>query len=192
MSEMRESKVKIGGSNTFLLPRDIKVTIIPAGHPAVLSEGQRVTVMQALGGTATVTTRDGEMARLTPEDSVDFGFVRPIDKTAAGAVDGEFSIDAVWEAATSVYDPEIPVDIVELGLVYRVEPSELPSGNKRVDIDMSVTAPFCGMGDILRQDLHDAVAVLPGVEEVEVSLVFDPPWDVTRMSDVARLELGMM
>lgn len=189
---MREAKVKIGGSTTFLLPRDVKVTIIPAGHPAVLEAGQRVTVMQALGGTATVTTRDGEMARLTPEDSVDFGFVRPAEKSDAVAADGEFSIEAVWEAATTVYDPEIPVDIVELGLVYRVEPSDLPSGNKRVDIDMSVTAPFCGMGDILRQDLHDAVVVLPGVEEVEVSLVFDPPWDVTRMSDVARLELGMM
>jgi len=193
---MREAKVKIGGSNTFLLPRDVKVTIIPAGHPAVLEEGQRVTVMQALGGTATVTTREGEMARLTPEDSVDFGFVRPAEKretSADGQVNsGEFSIDSVWEAATTVYDPEIPVDIVELGLVYRVEPSDLPSGGKRVDIDMSVTAPFCGMGDILRQDLHDAVVVLPGVEEVEVSLVFDPPWDVTRMSDVARLELGMM
>jgi probable FeS assembly SUF system protein SufT len=187
---MRESKVKIGGSQTFTLPRDVKVTIIPAGHPAVLAEGERVTVMQALGGTATVTTREGEMARLTPEDSVDFGFVRPAEKR--DTIEGDFSVDAVWEAATTVYDPEIPVDIVELGLVYRIEPSDLPSGNKRVDIDMSVTAPFCGMGDIMRQDLHDAVAALPGVEEVEVTLVFDPPWDVSRMSDVARLELGMM
>ena len=98
----------------------------------------------------------------------------------------------MWAAAATVYDPEIPVDIVELGLVYRVEPSDLPSGNKRVDIDMSVTAPFCGMGDIMREDLHNAVAALPGVEEVEVTLVFDPPWDVSRLSDVARLELGMM
>ena len=187
---MRESKVRIGGSQAFTLPRDVKVTIIPAGHPAVLPAGERVTVMPALGGTATVTTSVGEMARLSPEDSVDFGFVRPTEKREA--VEGEFSIDAVWEAAATVYDPEIPVDIVELGLVYRIEPSDLPSGNKRVDIDMSVTAPFCGMGDIMRQDLHDAVAALPGVEEVEVALVFDPPWDVSRMSDVARLELGMM
>ena len=189
---MRESKVKIGGSQAFTLPRDVKVTIIPAGHTAVLPAGDRVTVMQALGGTATVTTREGEMARLTPEDSVDFGFVRPSEPRDANAADGEFSIEAVWEAAATVYDPEIPVDIVELGLVYRIEPSDLPSGNKRVDIDMSVTAPFCGMGDIMRQDLHDAVAALPGVEAVEVALVFDPPWDASRMSDVARLELGMM
>ena len=191
---MRESKVKIGGSQAFTLPRDVKATVIPAGHTVVLPAGDRVTVMQALGGTATVTTSEGEMARLTPEDSVDFGFVRPPQKREAGSDEaiGEFSIEAVWEAAATVYDPEIPVDIVELGLVYRIEPSDLPSGNKRVDIDMSVTAPFCGMGDIMRQDLHDAVAALPGVETVDVVLVFDPPWDVSRMSDVARLELGMM
>jgi len=190
---MRESRVKLGG-NTFTLPRDVKATIIPAGHTVVLPAGERVTVMQALGGSATVTTREGEMARLTPEDSVDFGFVRPPQKSEPSANDaeGEFTIEAVWEAAATVYDPEIPVDIVELGLVYRIEPSDLPSGNKRVDIDMSVTAPFCGMGDILRQDLHDAVAALPGVEAVEVVLVFDPPWDASRLSDVARLELGMM
>ncbi|MCD9622831.1 iron-sulfur cluster assembly protein [Rhabdothermincola salaria] len=190
---MRESKVAIGGSQRFTLPRDVRATIIPAGHTAVLPAGERVTLVQALGGTATVTTREGEMARLTREDSVDFGFVQPSQEGDGGeAPIGEFSIEAVWEAAATVYDPEIPVDIVELGLVYRIEPSDLPSGNKRVDIDMSVTAPFCGMGDILRRDLHDAVAALPGVEVVEVVLVFDPPWDASRLSDVARLELGMM
>ncbi|MEJ7799661.1 MAG: iron-sulfur cluster assembly protein [Ilumatobacter sp.] len=188
---MHESKVKINGSEGFVLPHDVKATIIPAGHTTVLPAGARVTVMQALGGTATVTTREGEMARLTPEDSIEFGFVRTSQERDTGS-DAEFSIEAVWEAAATVYDPEIPVDIVELGLVYRIEPRDLPSGHKRVDIDMSVTAPFCGMGDILRQDLHDAVAALPGVDEVEVVLVFDPPWDASRLSDVARLELGMM
>jgi probable FeS assembly SUF system protein SufT len=191
---MGESHVTIGGTDTFVVPREAKVTVIPAGHSAVLAKGERVKVLQALGASVTVTRRDGEMARLTPEDSVEFGLLAPPPQRAAsdGDTDGEFSIDAVWEAATTVYDPEIPVDIVELGLVYRVEAADLPSGAKKVDIDMSVTAPFCGMGDILRQDLHDAVAALPGVEEVEVNLVFDPPWDVSRMSNVARLELGMM
>ncbi len=190
---MRESRVRIGGQ-TFTLPRDVKATIIPAGHTTVLAEGDRITLTQALGGTATVTTSDGEMVRLTPEDSVDFGFVRPSEKPemTGESAGGEFSVEAVWAAAATVYDPEIPVDIVQLGLVYRIEPSDLPSGNKRVDIDMSVTAPFCGMGDIMRQDLQDAVAALPDVEEVDVVLVFDPPWDASRMSDVARLELGMM
>ena len=187
---MHESAVEIGGKRPFILPRDVKGTVIPAGHTTVLPSGSRVKIMQALGGTATVTTREGEMVRLTPEDSVEFGFVTVSDITIDTT--GEFDIEAVWRAAATVYDPEIPVDIVELGLVYRIEPSDLPSGNKRVDIDMSVTAPFCGIGDILRQDLHDAVAALAGVEQVEVVLVFDPPWDVSRMSDVARLELGMM
>ena len=189
--EMREQPVAIGSTRAFALPRECEVTIVPAGHRATLAEGEHVTVLQALGGTATVTTRDGEMARLSPHDAIDFGLVEA--PTPGKAVDGSaFNIDAVWEAATTVYDPEIPVDIVELGLVYRVDADQLPDGAWLVDIDMSVTAPFCGMGDILRQDLHDVVAALPGVSAVNVALVFDPPWDASRLSDVARLELGMM
>lgn len=188
---MRESAVDIGASRVFELPRDCQVTIVPAGHGAVLPAGERVTLLQALGGTATVKTREGEMARLSPTDSIDFGFVEAPTKSDVSP-DAEFSLEAVWEAATTVYDPEIPVDIVELGLVYKVDATELPSGGWQVDIDMSVTAPFCGMGDILRDDLHTAVAALPGVEAVGVELVFDPPWDVSRLSDVARLELGLM
>ena len=188
---MREQPVKIAASDIVRLPRACTVTIVPAGHRVTLPAGARVTLLQALGGTATVTTADGEMARLTPEDSVEFGFISPAAVREADS-DEPFRIEQVWEAATSVYDPEIPVDIVELGLVYRVDASQLPTGGWRVEIDMSVTAPFCGMGDILRQDLHDAVAALAGVDEVDVALVLDPPWDVSRHSDVARLELGMM
>jgi probable FeS assembly SUF system protein SufT len=188
---MRETPVNLGGPKEFVLPRPAKATIVPAGHPIVLAEGDTVTLLQALGGTATVTTGDGEMARLTPADSIEFGF---IEAPAARSDDAgaDFSVDQVWEAAATVFDPEIPVDIVELGLVYRVDAEELPNGGWRVEIDMSVTAPFCGMGDIMRQDLHDAVARIPGVDFVDVQLVFDPPWDSSRLSDVARLELGMM
>jgi probable FeS assembly SUF system protein SufT len=185
--------VGVGVRKGFALPRDCEVTIVPAGHRTVLPKGDRVTLLQALGGTATVKTRDGEMARLSRTDAIEFGFVdAPEGDVAAVPTDAPFSIDRVWEAATTVYDPEIPVDIVELGLVYRVDAEQLASGGWRVEVDMSVTAPFCGMGDILRQDLHDAVAALNGVEEVDVKLVFDPPWDASRLSDVARLELGMM
>ena len=188
---MPDQPVSVGPTKGFTLPRDCVVTVVPAGHRITLSAGDRVTLLQALGGTATVTTSEGEMARLTPEDSVDFGFIDAAERRQV-STDEPFSLERVWEAATTVYDPEIPVDIVELGLVYRVDADQLPSGGWRVDIDMSVTAPFCGMGDILRQDLHDAVAALNGVEEVDVKLVLDPPWDVSRLSDVARLELGMM
>ena len=185
--------VGVGVRKGIPLPRDCEVTIVPAGHRTTLAKGERVTLLQALGGTATVKTRDGEMARLSRSDSIEFGFIDAPDTEAHEVEsDAPFSIDRVWEAATTVYDPEIPVDIVELGLVYRVDAEQLPSGGWRVEVDMSVTAPFCGMGDILRQDLHDAVAALNGVEDVEVKLVFDPPWDASRLSDVARLELGMM
>jgi probable FeS assembly SUF system protein SufT len=185
--------VGVGVRKGFALPRDCEVTIVPAGHRTMLAKGDRVTLLQALGGTATVKTRDGEMARLNRSDSIEFGFIdAPDTETVTVQSDAPFSVDRVWEAATTVYDPEIPVDIVELGLVYRVDADQLSSGGWRVEVDMSVTAPFCGMGDILRQDLHDAVAALNGVDEVEVKLVFDPPWDASRLSDVARLELGMM
>lgn len=186
---MREQEVSVRSG--FVLPRDCVVTVVPAGHRRTLAAGERVSVMQALGATVTVTTAEGEMARIGPEDSIELGLVdAPPERDAP--TDEPFSMDRVWEAAATVYDPEIPVDIVELGLVYRAEAEQLPSGGWHVDIDMSVTAPFCGMGDILRQDLHDAVAALPGVDAVTVTLVLDPPWDASRLSDVARLELGMM
>ena len=187
-----DTSVGLGPTKGFKLPRDVEVTIVPAGHRVTLAAGDRVTLLQALGGTATVTTRAGEMARLSKTDSINFGFIDAPPDSADGPSDAPFSIDRVWEAATTVYDPEIPVDIVELGLVYRVDADQLADGGWRVEVDMSVTAPFCGMGDILRQDLHDAVAALNGVDDVEVKLVFDPPWDASRLSDVARLELGMM
>lgn len=189
-----DQPVGLGPTKGFTIPRDCEVTVVPAGHRTMLAEGERVTLLQALGGTATVKTRAGEMARLSRPDSIEFGFVEAPDTSAAPEApsDAPFSVDRVWEAATTVYDPEIPVDIVELGLVYRVDAEQLPAGTWRVEVDMSVTAPFCGMGDILRQDLHDAVAALNSVEDVEVKLVFDPPWDASRLSDVARLELGFM
>lgn len=186
-----DRQVSVRPARGFLLPRDCDATIVPAGHRVTLGEGERVTIMQALGGSVTITTRDGEMARIAAHDAIEFGLLTaPPDRDCAPAE--PFAIEQVWDAAATIFDPEIPVNIVELGLVYRVEATQLPDAGWSVDIDMSVTAPFCGMGDVLRQDLHDAVAALDGVDEVLVALVFDPPWDASRLSDVARLELGMM
>ena len=98
----------------------------------------------------------------------------------------------VFEALTSVYDPEIPVNVVDLGLIYRCEEEQLPDGGRLIAIDMSMTAPGCGMGDILRIDAANAVRTVAGVDEVQVTLVWDPPWNTKRMSDAARLQLGML
>lgn len=189
--QVTDQQVTVRPARGFILPRDCDATIVPAGHRITLGKGERVTILQALGGSVTITTRDGEMARIAAHDAIEFGLLTaPPDRDLASAE--PFTIERVWDAAATIFDPEIPVNIVELGLVYRVEATELPDTRWSVDIDMSVTAPFCGMGDVLRQDLHDAVAALDGVDEVRVALVFDPPWDASRLSDVARLELGMM
>jgi len=188
---VNDQQVNVRPARGFLLPRDCTATVVPAGHRVTLPEGDRVTVMQALGGTVTVTTSSGEMARISADDAFEFGLIDRLPERS-GASDEPFSVDRVWEAAATVFDPEIPVNIVELGLVYRVDTVQLDNGEWSVDIDMSVTAPFCGMGDVLRTDLAEAVAAINGVAEVKVTLVLDPPWDASRLSDVARLELGMM
>ena len=99
---------------------------------------------------------------------------------------------AIWKQLKTCYDPEIPVDIVELGLVYRVEIAHLDDGERSVSVDMTLTAPGCGMGDILVQDAQEKIAVIPTVADVRVELVFDPPWNTSMMSDEARLQTGLM
>ncbi len=108
------------------------------------------------------------------------------------AIDGPFEEERVWEQLKTVFDPEIPVNVVDLGLIYRCEALPLPGGGHRVEIDMSMTAPGCTMGDVLKDDVRRKVQGVPGVKEVEVQVVWDPPWDASRMSDAARLQLGWM
>ncbi len=103
---------------------------------------------------------------------------------------GPFDISQVIDQLKTVFDPEIPVNVVDLGLIYACEAEALPQGGHRVEIKMSMTAPGCGMGDVLREDAIARVKSVPGVNEVDVELVWDPPWDMSRMSDAARLQLG--
>ena len=100
--------------------------------------------------------------------------------------------NVIWEQLKTCYDPEIPVDIVNLGLVYRCEVTPLGNGERSVSVDMTLTAPGCGMGDVLIQDAREKIAVVPTVSDVKVELVFDPPWNVGMMSEEARLQTGMM
>jgi len=106
--------------------------------------------------------------------------------------EGPFEEEKVWEQLRTVFDPEIPVNVVELGLIYRCEAVALPEGGHRVEIDMSMTAPGCGMADVIQEDVRRKVRSAPGVREVSVRIVWDPPWDPSRMSDAARLQLGWM
>jgi probable FeS assembly SUF system protein SufT len=183
--------------NPVEITRDCKATLIPSGDPIVLRAGVTVTVTQALGGSITVQTDLGQLARISGTDAVDLGLGHMLEPTSDADTpdpgDGApVDVDQVIERLKTVFDPEIPVNVVDLGLIYGCEVIDLPDGAQRVEIKMSMTAPGCGMGDVLRDDAHQRVAEMPGVREVDVELVWDPPWDLSRLSDAARLELGMV
>ena len=173
------------------LLRDCMATTVPAGQLVLLNEGGEVEIVQQLGGSVTVRTELGSLLRIDAADADALGRERPEDADAAEA-DAPFDMSRVLDALGQVYDPEIPVSIVELGLVYRCEELPGPLGTRRIEIDMSMTAPGCGMGDILRADAARAVFAVPGVDDVEVNLVWDPPWTIQRMSEAARLQLGLL
>ena len=173
------------------LQRDCEATVIPGGDTITLRRGDQVRVTQALGGSFTVTTSGGYLARIGATDAGALGLEAPqvIDQPSASGV---FALEDVFEKLKTVFDPEIPVNVVDLGLIYTCEAQPLPAGGHRVEIKMSMTAPGCGMGDVLREDAIARVQEVPGVAEVHVELVWDPPWDPNRMSEAARLQLGML
>jgi probable FeS assembly SUF system protein SufT len=174
------------------LERDCEATLIPGGQRVTLSQGDAVIVTQSLGGSFTVQTGDGYLARISTEDADALG-LEPTGDTEADkgpAETGPFDIAQVIEQLKTVFDPEIPVNVVDLGLIYACDAQPLPEGGHRVEIKMSMTAPGCGMGDVLREDAIARVKAVPGVSDVDIELVWDPPWDMSRMSDAARLQLG--
>ena len=172
------------------LRRDCDATTVPFGERVTLSEGGLVRVAQHRGTSITVETELGLLLRIEGIDADALG----LNPTSAPAHDddAEFHLDQVMAALGTLYDPEIPVSIVELGLVYRCDAIPLPDGTRRVEIDMTMTAPGCGMGDIIREDAIRTVSALPGVDEVIVNIVWQPPWTMARMSEAARLQLGLL
>jgi probable FeS assembly SUF system protein SufT len=174
------------------LRRDCTATTIPYGERVALAAGGEVEVVQQLGGSFTVRTEMGMLLRIDGEDADALGLEPPAGGETTPAGEGGFAMARVMDALQTVYDPEIPVSIVELGLVYRCDEVLRPDGTRLIDIDMSMTAPGCGMGDVLRGDAARVVGAVPGVDDVEVTLVWDPPWSVGRMSEAARLQLGML
>ncbi len=177
--------------------REVLATEIPAGVRTTIPAGASLRIIQTLGGNFTVMTDRGELLRIANADADAIGETPMAPPAAQPGVTGAdpnapFSEQAVWEQLKTVYDPEIPVDIVELGLIYECKHEPTPQGGERVGIKMSLTAPGCGMSEVLKRDVEQKVANLPGVREVQVEVVFDPPWTPERMSDAAKLKLGLL
>ena len=165
--------------------RECRAVRIPEGTPAVLSPGTRVRITQSLGGSYTVATDRGYLFRIEARDADALGK----EPGEALAVPAEASLEErIWAGLRTCYDPEIPINIVDLGLIYSCEIQE---EGRRVEIKMTLTAPGCGMGPILAQDVQQRIESLPEVEKAEVEVVFDPPWAQNMMSEAARLELGL-
>ena len=177
-------------ADTIKLTRDCKAVLIPSGEKTILPAGTFVTLKQALGGDYTVRTACGDIVRIASEDAEALGR-EPAARAAAPSAGTAFNEKAVWAELRKVYDPEIPINIVELGLVYGCKISAGSDGGKRVDVRMTLTAPGCGMGEVLKQDVERKIRSVPGVDDVAVEIVFDPPWSQKRMSEAARLQLGM-
>jgi probable FeS assembly SUF system protein SufT len=173
------------------LSRDVKAIIIPAGEELTLREGTTGFITQSLGGSFTVYV-EGNLFRIAGADADALG-KEPVPPPEVPDNASDADIEAViWSQLKTCYDPEIPVDIVNLGLIYRCQIEPLDNGQRLVTVDMTLTAPGCGMGDVLVQDAREKIAVIPTVSDVEVQLVFDPPWNQGMMSDEARLQTGLM
>ncbi len=178
-------------SEPVTLTRDVRAVIIPMGEEVTLREGATAHITQALGGSFTIFL-EGNLFRIAGADADALGKEPvPPPEVPEDATDEELEA-VIWSQLKTCYDPEIPVNIADLGLIYRCQISSLGKGERRVDIDMTLTAPGCGMGDILVEDVREKVSVIPTVADVRVELVFDPPWNQSMMSDEARLQTGMM
>jgi probable FeS assembly SUF system protein SufT len=177
-------------SEPVTLARDCAAVLIPAGDSVTLPQGTTGYLTQALGGSFTIYI-EGNLFRIAGGDGDAIGkppLVAP--DLPDDATEAELT-HAVWQQLRTCYDPEIPINIVELGLVYECTVERADSGGRIVKIKMTLTAPGCGMGDILAQDVREKVEMIPTVERAEVEVVFDPPWNRSMMSEEARLEAGL-
>lgn len=172
------------------LKRSVQAIMVPEGSAVTLDEGQMVRVTQRLGDTFTVMSDIGQLFRIAGMDGDAIGetqIASPVSTASDESIEGQ-----VAGHLKNTYDPEIPVNIVELGLVYGQEVSALPDGTHKVHIHLTLTAPGCGMSEVLKGDVERKLRGIQGVSEVLVEIVFEPPWTQDKMSDAAKLQLGMM
>ena len=173
-----------------LINRPVTVERIPDGTPIDLPSGLWAQVTQALGSNFTLVV-DGQLVRLKGNDADAIGKKPPAEVEHPENIEIEEVTGLIWNTLKTCYDPEIPVNIVDLGLVYRCELEPMEDGNVRALIDMTLTAPGCGMGEAITDEVFDKVLESPRVEEITINMVFDPPWERSRMSESAMLALGI-
>ncbi|MBI3781958.1 MAG: putative Fe-S cluster assembly protein SufT [Deltaproteobacteria bacterium] len=172
------------------LSRDCEAVEIPAGHTISLPQGTVAYITQSLGGSYTLQVPSyGGLYRINSGDADAIG--KEVSTPAAGSgATGDLE-SQVWAQLKTCYDPEIPVNIVDLGLVYDMQIADVPEGGKRVDVKMTLTAPGCGMGGHIASDARSKLLDLPGIEDAEVEVVWDPPWSPQMITPEGRQLLGM-
>lgn len=177
-------------NESITLNRSCEAVEIPAGIRETLPAGSVVRVMQQLGGSYTVSdSRSGRLYRIEPRDADALGFT--VSPEALAAPEGELTEEMIWKELKTIYDPEIPVNIADLGLIYSCVIKGDEQTGHTLNIRMSLTAPGCGMADVLKADVERKLARLPSVRQVNVEVVVDPPWNPNLMSEAARLQLGL-
>lgn len=183
--------------NHRVLNRDVESTIIPAGDVVVLPAGTTVDITHRLGGNFTVVCDHG-MFRVLGKDADALGEESPeaekVEEAKASQDNHEGPPDseAIWEALKTVYDPEIPVNIVDLGLVYSMDVEDIEDNNYAVMVHMTLTAPGCGMGPAIAEDAKTRIETVPGVHQAQVEIVWDPPWTQDMISEEGKMELGLI
>lgn len=178
---------------TVTLSRDVDAALVPVGAKVVLMKGEQAHITQSLGGAYTVVV-NGNMFRIEGKDADALGIeAQAQTKTAtAGPVTLEALEKQVWESLKSCYDPEIPVNIVDLGLIYDCHLTPTGNATYKAEVKMTLTAPGCGMGSVLAQDVQNKLISLEPIDEADVELVWEPPWNQGMMTEAAKLQLGLM
>ncbi|TYT23155.1 putative Fe-S cluster assembly protein SufT [Luteimonas viscosa] len=171
--------------------RDCEAVLVPQGEGVTLPAGSVGYITQALGGSWTVFV-EGNLFRIAGKDADAIGKEPPEPLALPDGADDAAVEQLVWKQLRTCFDPEIPINVVDLGLVYEAVVRSLAPGQRAVDVKMTLTAPGCGMGEILVEDVRSKLELIPTVDEADVELVFDPPWNRMMMSEAARLETGML
>jgi probable FeS assembly SUF system protein SufT len=183
----------VNSNEAKTLTRDVEASVVPVGTKVTLQKGGQAYLMQSLGGSYTVIV-NGNMFRIDGKDADALGLdVHPKAVMAtSGPVTQEELEKQVWDALRTCYDPEIPVNIVDLGLIYDCHLTPAGENSFKADVKMTLTAPGCGMGPMLAQDVQGKLLNLEPIDEANVELVWDPPWNQSMMTEAAKLQLGLM